>query len=317
MNRRGNKAGQNKQTRLPVTEPAELMNFLREKMPEKGRNNIKSLLTHRQVLVDEQVVTQYNHPLQMGQEVVINWSLLRAKEHKKGLKIIHEDPAIIVIDKPYGLLSMASDKEKERTAYHQLTDYVRNNNPEDRIFIVHRLDRDTSGVMVFAKNEEAKHAMQDTWKDIVVDRAYVAVVEGRVKQREGTIKSWLKETRTRLMYSSYTKGDGQEAVTDYKVLQSSSKYSLLEIRLKTGRKNQIRVHMQEIGHSIIGDKKYGAQTNPIGRLGLHAHILAFYHPVSGELMRFETEIPLKFTRLFKMNVKNNKVPKDADRYGKR
>jgi 23S rRNA pseudouridine1911/1915/1917 synthase len=317
MNRKGNKAGQARQTRLPVTEAAELINFLREKMPEKGRNNIKSLLTHRQVLVDEQVVTQYNHPLQMGQEVVINWSLLRAKEHEKGLKIIYEDPAIIVIDKPYGLLSMASDKEKERTAYHQLTDYVRNNNPEDRIFIVHRLDRDTSGIMVFAKNEEAKHAMQDAWKDIVVDRAYVAVVEGRVKQREGTIKSWLKETRTRLMYSSYTEGDGQEAVTDYKVLQFSSKYSLLAIRLKTGRKNQIRVHMQDIGHSIIGDKKYGAQTNPIGRLGLHAHILAFYHPVSGELMHFETELPQKFSRLFKTNVKNNKVSKDTERYGKR
>jgi len=299
MNKQSNKVGREKQSRLPVTEPAELMKFLMEKIPAKGRNSIKSLLTHRQVLVDEQVVTQYNYPLQVGQEVVINWSLVRSKEHEKGLKIIYEDTAIIVIDKSPGLLSMASDKEKERTAYHQLTDYVRNNNAEDRIFIVHRLDRDTSGVMVFAKNEEAKHAMQDAWKDIVVDRAYVAVVEGRVKQREGTIESWLKETKTRLMYSSYTKGDGQEAVTDYKVLQAGSKYSLLEIRLKTGRKNQIRVHMQDIGHSIIGDKKYGSKINPIGRLGLHAHILAFYHPVSGELMRFETEVPKKFTRLFR------------------
>ncbi|HEX3010800.1 MAG TPA: RNA pseudouridine synthase, partial [Syntrophomonadaceae bacterium] len=170
--------------------------------------------------------------------------------------------------------------------------------PENRIFIVHRLDRDTSGVMLFAKNEGVKHLLQDTWKEVMVDRAYVAVVEGQVKEKEGTIKSWLKETKTKLMYSSSTPGDGLEAITHYKVLQAAAKYSLMELRLETGRKNQIRVHMKDIGHSIIGDKKYGADTNPIGRLGLHAHILAFKHPTSGEIMRFETEVPRKFSRLF-------------------
>jgi 23S rRNA pseudouridine1911/1915/1917 synthase len=174
---------------------------------------------------------------------------------------------------------MASDVEKQYTAYHQLTDYVRRSNPENRIFIVHRLDRDTSGVMLFAKNEEVKHLLQDAWKELVVDRAYVAVVQGRVEKKEGTIKSWL--------------------LTQYKVLQSTAKYSLLEIRLETGRKNQIRVHMKDIGHSIVGDKKYGSTINPITRLGLHAHILAFHHPITGELMRFETEVPKKFSRLFK------------------
>ena len=141
--------------------------------------------------------------------------------------------------------------------------------------------------------------MQDNWKEAVVDRAYVAVVEGKVEKKEGRVKSWLQETKTRLVYSSPRSGDGQEAVTDYKVLEAGAGYSLLEIRLETGRKNQIRVHMRDMGHSIIGDKKYGAATNPIGRLGLHAHILAFYHPVSGELMRFETEVPKKFSQLFK------------------
>lgn len=297
--RQGHKAGQNRQTHIKVEEPEELMKFLMAKLPDKGRNNIKSLLTHRQIRVNDQVVTQYNHPLKVGQEVVINWMLVRDEKPGRGPRILYEDADIIVIDKPAGLLSIASDKEKDQTAYHQLTDYVRMEDPEKRIFIVHRLDRDTSGVMVFAKSEEVKHTLQENWKEAVVDRAYVAVVEGQVKKKEGVVKSWLKETKTRLVYSSSTPGDGQEAITHYKVLEAGARYSLLEIRLETGRKNQIRVHMKDVGHSIIGDKKYGAVTNPIGRLGLHAHILSFYHPVSGELMRFETEVPRKFSGLIK------------------
>jgi 23S rRNA pseudouridine1911/1915/1917 synthase len=293
------KPPQERQTRLTVAEPGELMDFLIEQLPDKGRNNIKSLLTHRQVTVVNKVVTKYNHPLQAGQEVIINWSLVREKANIKGLKLIYEDSELIVIDKPAGLLSIASDIEKQYTAYHQLTDYVRRHDPENRIFIVHRLDRDTSGVMLFAKNEEVKHALQDAWKELVVDRAYVAVVEGHVNKQEGQIKSWLLETKTKMMYSSSTPGDGLEAITRYKVLQAITPYSLLEIRLETGRKNQIRVHMKDIGHSIVGDKKYGSISNPIGRLGLHAHLLAFHHPVTGDLMRFETEVPKLFTRLFK------------------
>ena len=291
--------GSNRQTLLNVAQPEELMKFLIEQMPDKSRNNIKSLLSHRQVLVDGQVVTKYNHPVKVGQEVSINWALVRDEKPVRGLHILYEDADIIIIDKPAGLLSIASDKEKERTAYHQLTEYVRTKDPENRIFIVHRLDRETSGVMLFAKNEDIKHSLQDNWKEAVVDRAYIAVVEGQVEKKEGKIRSWLQETKTRLVYSSSSPGEGQEAVTCYKVLETGAGYSLLEIRLETGRKNQIRVHMKDIGHSIIGDKKYGAMTNPIGRLGLHAHILAFYHPVSGELMRFETEVPKKFSQLFK------------------
>ncbi len=293
------RANQDRQTRLLVADTAELMEFLMAQLPAKGRNNIKSLLSHRQVLVDGEVVTRYNHQLRSGQEILINWSLLRDEGLGRSLKIIYEDADIIVIDKPAGLLSIASDQDKVNTAYRQVRDYVSSVNPENRIFIVHRLDRDTSGVMLFAKKEEVKHFMQESWKDIVNDRAYVAVVEGRVEENEATIKSWLKETKTRLMYSSSRAGDGLEAVTHFRVLQSAAKYSLLEIRLETGRKNQIRVHMRDIGHSIIGDKKYGSSKNPIGRLGLHAHILAFNHPVSGEPMRFETEVPKKFTRLFR------------------
>ncbi len=284
---------------LQVEQDTELMKFLLEHLPSKTRNNIKSLLLHHQVLVDGNAVSQYNHPLRAGQEVIINWSLVRDDENAKGLKILYEDDYIIVIDKPVGLLSMASDKEKVNTAYHQLTDYVRRDHPDKRIFIVHRLDRDTSGVMLFAKNEEVKRILQENWKEMVIDRAYVAVVEGKVDKSEGEIRSWLKETKTKLMYTSLQSGEGLEAISHYKVLRSSDAYSLLEIRLATGRKNQIRVQMQELGHSIVGDKKYGAHSNPLGRLGLHAHILAFYHPVSRGIMRFETEVPRKFNRLIK------------------
>ncbi|HCF70960.1 MAG TPA: RNA pseudouridine synthase [Syntrophomonas sp.] len=286
-------------TRLEVSEPAELMEFLIGKMPSQARNNIKSLLTHRQVQVDGEVISRYNHLLQVGQEVMIHWSLIRDEGSDRGLKILYQDSEIIVIDKPAGLLSIASDQEKEITAYRQVRDYVSEADPEERIFIVHRLDRDTSGVMMFARNESIKHVLQDSWKEIVIDRAYVAVVEGGISDKQGTIKSWLKETKTKLMYSSGREGDGLEAVTHYRVLQTNAKYSLLEIRLETGRKNQIRVHLKDMGHSIIGDKKYGSTTNPIGRLGLHAHILAFKHPVSGRVMRFETEVPKKFTSLFR------------------
>lgn len=294
-------SAQKRLTQLQVSQPAELMQFLLEQLPDQGRNNIKSLLTHRQINVDDQAVTQYNYPLQPGQEVSINWNLVRdeAKGKVKDLKIIYEDTDLIVVDKPAGLLSMASDSEKQNTAYHQLTDYVRLSHPDQRIFIVHRLDRDTSGVMLFAKNEAVKRALQDNWKDAVVDRAYIAVVEGQVKKKSDTIKSWLLETKTGLMYSSSTKGDGLEAITHYRLLKASDKYSLLEVRLETGRKNQIRVHMKDLGHPIAGDKKYGSTTNPCGRLGLHAHLLSFHHPVSGELLRFETEVPKTFARLFK------------------
>lgn len=288
-------------TRLRVETPAALLDFLLSALPDQGRNNIKSLLTHRQVAVGDNVTSQHNYPLQPGDEVVINWGLVRdqGRTGRGGLHIIYEDDAILVIDKPPGLLSIATDSEKSQTAYHQLTDYVRENDPHQRIFIVHRLDRDTSGLMVFAKSEPVKRILQDGWKEMVVDRAYVALVEGRPAQSAGKVRSWLRSTKTGLIYSSSTPGDGLEAVTHYQVLKAGTAFSLLEIRLETGRKNQIRVHMKDLGHPIAGDKKYGAAANPIGRLGLHAHLLAFYHPLTRELLRFETEIPSTFTRLVK------------------
>jgi 23S rRNA pseudouridine1911/1915/1917 synthase len=294
--RRGPKTAE-KTTKLKVSEPAELMAFLMAKLPDHSRSSVKALLTRGQVVVDNYPVTQYNHPLQPGQDVVIDWSGPRKDETVKDLEILFEDHDLIVIIKPSGLLAIASENEKEKTAYHILAGHVRKTDPGKRLFIVHRLDRDTSGVMLFAKSEEVKNKLQNQWKRIVTERAYVAVVEGTVRKPEGTIASRLAETKTKLMYSTTKPGEGVEAVTHYKVLQSSAARSLLELHLETGRKNQIRVHMKDIGHSIVGDKKYGALTNPIGRLALHARILAFRHPVTGQPLRFEAPIPPEFLRL--------------------
>lgn len=288
-----------RKTLLPVTQPVELMSFLIENLPQQSRNNIKSLLARGQVSIDGKIVRQYNHRLEPGQEVVVDRSPNWGREVGGGLKVLFEDQHLLVVDKPAGLLTIASDTEKERTAYHQLTEFVREKNPANRIFIVHRLDRDTSGVMVFAKHEEVKRLFQDNWKDLMTERVYIAVVEGRIDKDGDTVRSWLLETKTKLVYSSAGRGDGLEAITHYRVLQTSPKYSLLEVHLETGRKNQIRVHMHDIGHPITGDKKYGAQTDPLRRLALHARVLAFRHPLSGEPMRFETEIPSPFAALLR------------------
>ncbi|MBC8080488.1 MAG: RluA family pseudouridine synthase [Gorillibacterium sp.] len=276
-----------------VEEPSELLSFLLKSLPG-GRNAIKSVLAHGQVSVNDKVVTLYNYPLQPGQTVFISKERIIEAPSLIGVKIMHEDEDVIVIEKEAGLLSVSAPQENELTAYRQLMEYVRRSDPQNRIFVLHRLDRDTSGVMMFAKSELIQQTMQNGWKDIVKERLYVALVEGLVKKPEGTISSWLKETSTLKMYSSPHPNDGQHAITHYKVLQSTKNFSLLEVCLETGRKNQIRVHMQDIGHPVVGDKKYGSKSKPIGRLGLHARVLSFIHPTTGTLLRFETDIPKMF-----------------------
>jgi 23S rRNA pseudouridine1911/1915/1917 synthase len=278
-----------------VKESTELLPFLLEMMTKSSRNSVKSVLTRGQVAVDGKMVKQHNHLLQVGQTVTILKNQAALNENKLiGVSILHEDEDIIVINKEAGLLTMASKNENEMTAYRQLTDYVKNSNPKNRIYIVHRLDRDTSGVLLFAKSEEVKEALQEKWNEIVEERLYTALVEGVVRKKEGAISSWLKESKTFKVYSSPTDNGGQHAVTHYKKVQSSKQFSLLEVRLETGRKNQIRVHMEELGHPVAGDKKYGSTVNPIKRLGLHATVLALLHPRTGELVRFHAEVPKAF-----------------------
>lgn len=296
------KAKPQKNLAFVVKEPTELLVFLRESMPNKARNKVKAHLTHREVAVDGVVTTQYNYQLNPGQVVTITRSE-KPQQATAGelLEILYEDDDLIAINKPAGLLSIATDTEKEATAYHLLTEYVKQKGEQNRIFVVHRLDRDTSGVLMVAKNEQMKYALQDHWDELVTYRGYIAIVEGKVVKPQGQIVSWLKETKTHLVYSGEKAGDGQKAITNYKVIKSTSKYSMLEINLETGRKNQIRVHMKDLGHPIAGDKKYGAATNPLKRLGLHAHKLEFIHPFTKELMLFEASMPRKFRVLVSPN----------------
>lgn len=283
-------------TRFHVTEPAELLKFLLAKMPARSRTSVKALLTNSLVAVDGETVTQFNHPLGAVQMVEIGRG--GAAKETGGVKIVFEDANLMVIEKRAGLLSISTDAEKEKTVYSFLSAHVKRADPRNRIFVVHRLDRETSGLMMFSKNQATQRALQDAWHETVEERTYVAVVEGRVANPCGTITSWLTESRSLIMRSSPTPNAGQKAITRYRVLQTCPLYSLLELNLETGRKNQIRVHMQDLGHSVVGDEKYGAQSNPIRRLGLHAKVLSFRHPATDVTLRFESAVPGQFLSLF-------------------
>lgn len=222
-----------------------------------------------------------------------------AKRQPKGLIILYEDYDIIVIDKPAGLLTMGTDREKEKTAYFMLNEYVKKGNPRsrNRIFIVHRLDRDTSGLLVFAKNEKAKCYLQDKWKEF--DKKYFAVVHGILREKEGVITSYLAENNSYRVFSVSNPEKGKLAKTGYQVIKESEKYSLLEITLFTGRKNQIRVHLSEKGYPVVGDKVYGEKDKSVKRLALHSASLKILHPYSNKEMVFKTEIPPYFKTLVK------------------
>lgn len=290
-------AKQKQEVCLKVSKSTTLMKFLLAQIPSKNRDNFKTLLNDKQIRVDGEIITWYNHPLRPGQEVIVGWFKMPREKQYPGIKILYEDQYIIVIEKSAGVLSVATETVRDMTAYSMLRSHVKEKDPSNKIFIVHRIDRETSGVMVFAKSEQVKTKLQKNWDETVIDRTYLAVVEGEVEQT-GTIVSYLKEGASFVMHSSQNPAEGQRAVTHFTVLKKNAQYSLLKVNLETGRKNQIRVHMQDIGHCIIGDKKYGSTVNPIGRLGLHAQVLEFLHPVSNKPMRFKTPIPRIFLKLF-------------------
>lgn len=300
-----------KRTKMPeykVKEPMPLLEFLLSSLKNQSRNNIKSLLTHRQILIDGAPVTQYDFMLSRDDVVMISPAPVRKITNtKEMLDIIYEDDELIAINKPSGLLSIASDREKEITAYRLLMDHVRIQNPRNRIYVVHRIDKDTSGVLIVAKNEKLRDILQDKWNDIVKYRGYYAIVEGTLKEKIGTIKSWLREASTNLMYSSRKPGDGKESITHYEVIKEIPGFSLLKVNIDTGRKNQIRVHMKDIGHNIIGDDRYGSTVNPLNRLGLHAYSLEFIHPIKKKVMCFEANMPKEFISMFGVKEKQLKA----------
>jgi 23S rRNA pseudouridine1911/1915/1917 synthase len=291
-----------KQTAFRVKEPMELMDFLAFHFNGKSRNALKSMLSHKQVCVNGTPVSQFNHLLQPDDSVAIQTTKGGYELKHSKVKIVYEDDSLIVIEKSEGLLAVATDERKdELTAFSILFDYLKRKDPRNRLFIVHRIDRETSGLMMFAKTKEIQLSLQEKWHENVKERVYIAVVEGVPVREEDTIISYLHESKALKIHSGYSEDSGKKAVTHYRLIRKNNDYSMLKVELETGRKNQIRVHMQEIGHPIIGDKKYGASPSPIGRIGLHARVLAFVHPVTREVMRFETPIPKKFNALFVKN----------------
>jgi len=280
-----------------VTEPMPLLEFLISVMPQRKRTAIKSLLAHNQVAVNGTPEKQFDTQLRPGQEVKVNLSREFKVFYNRRLKLVYEDDDIIVVNKGYGLLSMGNDKVKEGTAYTILRDYLKWQYPRNKLFIVHRLDRDTSGLMVFAKSIEAKENLQHNWNNMVLSRKYLAVVEGRPDPAEGIVKSYLAENSRYEVYSTDNPDEGQLAITRYRTLKSRNGYSLMEVELDTGRKNQIRVHMKDLGHPITGDRRYGAGSSPIHRMALHAQTLRFVHPITCKDMNFTTPTPISFSKI--------------------
>lgn len=273
-----------------VKENEILIVFLKKTFSNLSKNNIKSLLHNEKVFINGNMTTKYNYELNAGDVVEIR------EKVAKNIDIIYEDKDIIVINKPSGLLTVATEKEKNKTAYHLVMEYLKKKNKNNRIFVIHRLDKDTSGIIMFAKNERAKHLYQDNWNDIVKKRCYYAVIDGKMQKKEGTIKSYLKENGN--MVYSVKDRSGKLAITEYKVLKERKNISLLDINLKTGRKNQIRVHMKENKTPILGDLKYGEKSKLINRLALHAYKLELINPVTKKLLIFEASMPNEIKTLF-------------------
>ncbi len=271
---------------LKAEDPSPLLEFMRRELKNLPSGRVKSFLEHRQVSVDGVVTTKFNFPLREGQVVKI--SMAQGASKDCGLDVIYEDEWIVAVNKPAGLLTVATDTEKLRTAYAVLRETRRGG-----IYVVHRLDRDTSGVLLFAKSEDVRDELQDRWDKLLARREYLAICEGVFDKKKGRCDTYLAENRAHVVYSSKDK-EGKRAITNYEVTEENASYSAVRILLETGRKNQIRVHMKELGHPIVGDKKYGATGNPLGRLGLHAYKVELIHPVTGRRVEIKANPERKF-----------------------
>ena len=280
-------------TTFRVKEATTLLEFIQKALDGVSHNRAKAILTGGGVRVDHKNTRQFDLTLQPGQLVEISKRKPTGELQSKFVKIVYEDPQIIVIEKAPGILSMASSHHSF-CVKQVLDDYFHRTHQKCNAHVVHRLDRDTSGLLVYAKTLEAEQILEHNWRDIVTDRRYLALVSGELPQQQGSVESWLKDNKAYFTYSSPTDNGGKYALTHYRVLKSNGRHSLVELKLETGRKNQIRVHMQDLGHPVCGDTKYGNGDDPIGRLALHAFRLNFYHPITGEPLKFETPVPKGF-----------------------
>lgn len=295
MNNSHNKA---QYTAFRVKEECQLLDFILQSLSGISRSKAKAILQGGGIRVERKNVTQFDYPLRPGMTVEISKRKNATQLVSKFVKLVYEDRYICVVEKNIGILSMATD-------HHQfcvktvLDDYFRKSRQKCTAHVVHRLDRDTSGLLVYAKTIEAEQILEHNWREIVTDRRYVALASGRMEQEGGTVESWLKDNKAYFTYSSPVDNGGKYAVTHFRTLRTNDNYSLVELKLETGRKNQIRVHLQDLRHPVCGDIKYGNGDDPCGRLCLHAFRLDFYHPITGEHMHFETPMPKTFLSVFK------------------
>ena len=280
-------------------EETTLLQCLEQKLSDHKRSSLKAMMKYGQVAVNGVPTSQFDVTVQPGDEMSVNFTRPFVTFSHPRIRLVYEDDDIIVVHKGSGILSVGTDNRSDGTAYSIVRNYLKNKDPHLKLFIIHRLDRDTSGLMMFAKNIEAKEAMQHNWNNMVLSRTYVAVVEGKVEEESGTVRSYLAETSQYEVYSTQNPEEGQLAITRYKRLDCRHGYSLMELSLDTGRKNQIRVHMKDLGHPIVGDRKYGAKSSPLRRMALHARTLRFVHPVTRKDMLFETPITSRFLSLLK------------------
>ncbi len=275
-----------------------LLNFLLNNVKE-SRSKIKATLQGRGIKVNGKTVTQFDYPVAAGTKIEVSKTKRNNDKLKsRYVKIVYEDQYLVVIEKNIGILSMAAG-HKSLNVKAVLDDYFKKTRQRCTAHVVHRLDRDTSGLMIYAKDMETEQILEHNWHDIVFDRRYVAVVSGEMENDEGTIENWLKDNKAYVTYSSPVDNGGKYAITHYRVLDRTTEHSLVEYKLETGRKNQIRVHSADMGHPVCGDIKYGNGDDPIHRLCLHAYMLCFYHPVTRQAKEFETMIPAAFRHLFK------------------
>ena len=277
---------------LIVNKEDTLYNYLRKNLEGKSKNNIKSLLKRELISINGKVITKYDYKIHIGDTITINNGYSTKEET---LKILYEDNNIIVIDKPSKILTISNKNEKENTLYRKVSDYLKKE--KKKVFVIHRLDFDTSGVIIFAKNQKIQKLYQDNWNNLAKRREYIAIVEG-ITPPKGHIESYLKESKTLEVYSSKNK-DGLFSITDYETIKQSNKYSMVRVLISTGRRNQIRCHMSDINHPILGDNRYKSKKNPLGRLALHAHTLVVEDPLTHKEFIFNSNIPEEFNNIIK------------------
>lgn len=281
---------------ITAKENAPLLEYLINNVSE-SRSKLKATLQGRGIAVNGRMVTQFDYQLKAGDKIIISRHKKQNQFKSRYVKIVYEDRWLVVVEKNIGILSMAAG-HSSLNVKSVLDDYFLKSRQKCRAHVVHRLDRDTSGLMVYAKDIETEQILEHNWHQIVYDRRYVAVVSGEMEQNYGTIANWLKDNKAYITYSSPTDNGGKYAVTHFQVLNRTTEHSLVEYKLETGRKNQIRVHSADMGHPVCGDMKYGNGDDPLHRLCLHAYMLCFTHPVTGEPMEFSTPIPTAFRSLF-------------------